>query len=181
MKQLCVFGIVKNDKGNKIASEMMNWLLPLYDVMAVYHDGSMFEYPALRKMQEICIKEQRPCLYLHTKGAFNTHTDTNMVRAMWKYEFTERKDLYFELVNRPWATVACPFTCSDKTTWFNGFVANWQAMATLPKIEPNANRKKFERLFRGTDVNVIGVLRSDVERGIPGHITKVCMQTMKQL
>jgi hypothetical protein len=131
-------------------------------------------------MQALCVEEQEPCLYLHTKGAFNQHSDTESVRKMWQREFTERIRLYFDLVNRPFSSVACPFTGSDKTTWFNGFVANERAMADIPPIEPNENRKVFERLFRGTDVNVIGVIRSDIERGERGLVTRRTQEAINQ-
>lgn len=43
MKPLCVLGIVDSEKGREIASEMLEWLEPIYDVHKVYHDGSLFE------------------------------------------------------------------------------------------------------------------------------------------
>lgn len=177
---LCVLGVVCNDRGLEIEKEMRAWLEPHFRLYEVLHDGTRYEQPALRYMQALCVEEQEPCLYLHTKGAFNHHSDTESVRKMWQREFTERIRLYFDLVNRPFASVACPFTGSDKTTWFNGFVANEQAMADIPPIEPNENRKVFERLFRGTDVNVIGVIRSDIERGERGLVTRRTQEAINQ-
>jgi len=43
MKPLCVIGIVNNERGLKIAEEMLDWLNPIYEVHKVYHDGSKFE------------------------------------------------------------------------------------------------------------------------------------------
>lgn len=170
MKPLCVFGIVNNKKGLKIAEEMLKWLEPIYDVHKVYHDGSQFEYPALKYMQNLCINTDLPVLYIHTKGAFNRQELSQTVRAMWKYEFTINRDLYFKLVDRPYAVVACPFTGSDKTTWYNGFVANSKAMKEIPEITPG-DRMKFERLFIKQTPQVVGVIRNDVHREL-GHVDK---------
>lgn len=165
----CVLGVADTERGREIEQEMREWLEPNYNLIEVWHDGSLFEQPALRYMQDLCIKTMRPCLYLHTKGAYNRPEISAMVRDMWRHEFTRYKDVYFGLVNRPYAVVACPTTGSDKTTWHNGFVANWRAMADHPLIEPNANRMKFERLFIGSTTQVIGVIRNDIHRE-QGHV-----------
>lgn len=180
MKPLCVFGIVNNENGLKIAQEMLQWLDPIYEVHKNYHDGSQFEYPALKYLQELCINTKRPCLYIHTKGAFNRPELSQMVRDMWKKEFSENYNIYFKLVDRPYAVVACPFTGSDKTTWYNGFVTNWQAMKEHPIINPNKNRMKFERLFIGSDTQVIGVVRNDFHREL-GHIDEKALETWNKM
>lgn len=162
----CVLGVVDNDSGRAIEREMREWLEPNYNLIEVLHDGSLFEQPALRFMQDWCVTYKVPCLYLHTKGAFNRPELSASVRDMWKHEFTVNRDLYFGIVNRPYAVVACPTTGRDKTTWHNGFVANWQAMAEHPLIEPNTNRMKFERLFVGSNTQVVGVMRNDMHRDL---------------
>lgn len=178
MKPLCVLGIVDNEKGKEIAREMLSWLREYYEVECVYHDGSKFEQPALRRMQELCIEKKRPCLYLHTKGAYNRSALSSNVREMWRHEFTFNQALYFALVSKPYSAVACPFAGSDKTTWYNGFVANWQAMAEIPPIMPSENRKKYERLFRGSKVQVFGTIRNDLHRNPEtcGHIDEKAME-----
>lgn len=180
MKPICVLGVVDNEAGRAIEREMLAWLEPLYDVHVVLHDGTKFEQPAIRYMQDICLRDKVPCLYLHTKGAFNRPELSTVVRSMWKHEFTTKKDVYFGLVDRPYAAVACPFTGSDKTTWYNGFVTNWQAMAAHPLIEPNANRMKFERLFIGSQTQVFGVVRNDMHREI-GHVDARLMEYIDKL
>lgn len=165
----CVLGVVDNERGAEIEKEMRKWLEVRYRLIEVWHDGSLYEQPALRFMQDLCINLHVPCLYLHTKGAYNRPELSKIVRKMWAHEFSKNRDLYFQLVDRPYAVVACPTTGSDKTTWYNGFVTNWQAMADHPLIEPNANRMKFERLFVGSATQVIGVLRNDLHREI-GHV-----------
>ena len=168
-KKLCVLGVVRNASGIDIAEEMLEWLTPLYDVHVVHHDGTKFEYPALSYAQELATDTGLPVLYLHTKGAFNRPELSRDVREMWRHEFTEKRDVYFGLVARPFAAVACPFTGSDKTTWYNGFVANCRAFAEIPAIAPSTNRMKYERLFIGQSPQVIGVLRNDIHRE-NGHV-----------
>lgn len=174
-----MFGVVTNEKGMKIREEMLPWLLSSYNVTEIQHDGSLFEQPALRYMQDFCKEKKVPCLYIHTKGAYNQRPETQEVRDMWKHEFTKNRDLYFALVDRPYPCVSTPFTGSDKTTWYNGFVANWQAMDWHPVINPNTNRMKFERLFRLSSVNVVGVVRTDIERN--SNMTPICRKTMAML
>ena len=162
----------------EIEAEMREWLEPNYHLIEVWHDGLQFEQPALLYMQMLCHEQKRPCLYLHTKGAFNRPELSVFVRDMWRHEFAERRDLYFGLVDRPYAVVACPFTGSDKTTWYNGFVTNWQAMEELPIIEPSANRMKYERLFIKQSPQVIGVIRNDMHREI-GRVDERAMTVWK--
>lgn len=165
----CVFGVADTEDGRKIEQEMKEWLLPNYNLIEIWHDGSQFEYPALKYMQELVLQTGLPCLYVHTKGAYNRTQMSKEIRNMWKYEFTVKKDLYFGLVDRPYAVVACPTVGSDKTTWYNGFVVNEKAMREIGTIKPSKNRYKFERLFIGTKPQVIGVLRNDLNRDL-SHI-----------
>lgn len=176
-KPYCVFGVVDNERGREIEKEMREWLEPEYSLYEVWHDGTLFEQPALRFMQDLCKTSDRPALYIHTKGAFNRQELSDRIREMWKREFTIHKDTYFDLVARPFGVVACPATGSDKTTWYNGFVANARAMAEIPLIEPNKNRMKFERLFIGQSPQVIGVLRNDFHRE-RGHIDSKMIATL---
>lgn len=178
MDPLCVLGVADTEQGRIIEQEMREWLEPNYCVFEIWHDGSLFEQPALRFMQDLCHDTKSPCLYLHTKGAFNRGELSAEVRQMWKMEFGDKRDMYFALVDRPYAVVACPFTGSDKTTWYNGFVANSKAMEEIPCIDPNKNRMKFERLFVGKAPQVIGVMRNDIHRE-EGKIDNKFISTMK--
>lgn len=71
---LCVFGVLNSEIGREIQNEMLEWLLPEYDVWCVIQPepGSLFEYPALRFAQWLMQKQgcQEYLLYVHTKGAF---------------------------------------------------------------------------------------------------------------
>lgn len=162
----CVFGVANTEKGREIEKEMRTWLEPNYNLIEIWHDGSQFEYPAMKYMQDLVLETHKPCLYIHTKGAYNRSELSQDIRDMWKYEFTVKRDLYFGICDRPYAVVACPTTGDDKTTWYNGFVVNYRAMKEIPEIQPYRNRFKFERLFINTSPQVIGVLRNDLHRKI---------------
>lgn len=174
----CIFGVADTELGREIEKEMRSWLEPNYNLIEIWHDGSQFEYPALKYLQDFCKETGKPCLYIHTKGAYNRQEWSKTIRDMWKYEFTINKDLYFELVNRPFAVVACPATGSDKTTWYNGWVTNAKAMLEIPEITPSTNRMKYERLFIGQKPQVIGVIRNDFHREL-GHTDHKMEQTLK--
>lgn len=157
-KPLCVFGLLDSEKGNAIAEEMLAWLKPNYTVHIVRHDGLQFEQPALRYMQELCKKTNRPCLYLHTKGACYRDELSEKVRRMWREQFTDGTK-YFEAVKGSKPRVAAPIFSPEGKSWYNGFVANAAAMRALPDIEPDTFRWKFERLFLNRDdIERIGIL-----------------------
>ncbi|MCQ2310173.1 MAG: hypothetical protein MJZ64_00260 [Paludibacteraceae bacterium] len=180
-KPLCVFGALDTDNGRAIADEMLQWLVPHYEVHVVWHDGSQFEQPALRYMQDLCKERNVPCLYLHTKGAWNsTRMDNVRIRAFWKKEFTERQEEYFDAVDCARPSVACPFTGDDGTTWYNAFVVNAAAMRVHPEIRPNANRMKFERLFvKRNEVRVCGMVSNAIHRE-KGDIDKKILAIIRQ-
>ena len=93
-KIVCILGILVNDKGMEISGSMLEWLLPEYDVYCVYqkHPGKLFEYPALRFAQWLSLMFNiEIILYLHTKGAANFKPVQNLVRELWKYEFTKSR------------------------------------------------------------------------------------------
>ena len=100
-KEICVFGVLVNDKGLQIEKLLLSWLLPEYDVYCVYqkYPGILFEYPAIRFAQWFSLKENKSIiLYLHTKGAFNQNPIQEKIRAVWKHEFTyPRKNIYYKL------------------------------------------------------------------------------------
>ena len=155
-KYHCVLGVADTERGREIRDRMITWLAPVYAVTEVWHDGSLFEQPALRYMQDWCKESGKSCLYLHTRGAYKTHWTTVPTRKMWKEEFGKHADEYFGAVAGEQAMVACPLTGSKNRTWYNGFVANAAAMCAIPAIEPNADRKVFEKLFTDMPVRVIG-------------------------
>lgn len=162
-KPLCVFGIMTNEAGLRIASEMRAWLQHRYELHEVLHDGSQFELPALREAQRLSIERNEPVLYIHTRGAVNTYPTTVPTRRMWAEEFGVQWRKYFTLANTAAPMVVCPFVDYDKETRYNGFVANPAAWAKLD-LQPTTDRMDYERLWcKHPDVPVIGVLitRSD--------------------
>ena len=71
-ERYCVLGVLKSPRGLQIRDEMLSWLLNEYNVYCVEQEmpGKLFEYPALRFAQWLCIeKDCDDVLYVHTKGA----------------------------------------------------------------------------------------------------------------
>lgn len=158
MKPICVFGILDNQAGREIAREMLVWLNRVYDVRQVRHDGSQFEYPALKVAKETAEKEGCPVLYIHTRGAVNTWNTTIPTRRMWKEEFGNQWYKYFSLACMQEPLVVCPFVDKDRETRYNGFVANPAAWKEID-LKPSVDRYNFERLWAGkNNVAVVGLL-----------------------
>lgn len=169
-KPLCVCGCVNNEAGQRIAFDMEEWLIRSYRLVQIWHDGRLFEQPALRYLQAHCMSSGEPALYIHTRGAFNVWNTTRATHRMWEYEFGKCRDKYFNIVNTDRPTAACPFTGANKHTWYNGFVANAAAFAAIPEIVPNADRMVFEHIFSDSPVNVVGTILKDID-----DEAKLCM------
>ena len=157
-KPYAVLCSVQNTEGKKIEEEQLEWLTKNYNVYVVRHDGSLFEFPGLRFLQMMTIRTGKPMLYIHTRGAFHRWKTTLPTRRMWEHEFGSEQQKYFDLVNTDEPTVACPFSGQSKYTLYNGFVANAAAMAAIPTIEQSADRFIYEKIFEGSNVNVIGTI-----------------------
>lgn len=187
MKKLCVFGCLLTEEGKKIKEEMLKWLNPNYNVLCIKQEppGKLFEYPALKYAIKIAIELNQPVLYIHTKGAGNPVRGTapcaaypvgyraidcmpankknedwqGCVRNMWKHEFTENIEKYFEVVNTDEPVVACPYhSKTNKITWQNAFVMNPAAAKEVNKsFHQTSNRYYYECIFDGTKVNVVGI------------------------
>lgn len=160
---ICVLGVIDTPQGHEIASELRGWLSWYYHVHEVWHDGKLFEQPALRYAQQVSIATGQPVLYLHTKGACNHIQRSRLIRKMWRREFVLHRDTYFGAVAGDAPAVACAFTGKDRFTRYNGFVANAAAWAAIPPIEPNENRAVYEYLWRDTpDVKIKGMIYNDI-------------------
>lgn len=157
---ICVLGVLKTEEGLRVKDEMLQWLRPVYDVYAVEQEapGSLYEFPAMALAIEMCHKAQAPVLYLHTKGAANTHMVQKMVRKMWQGEFgnPEKVNEYLNLVDGDEPRLVSPVIGDSAQTWFNGFVMNPAAAAVLrDTIRPSTDRYYFECVARDTPVKVV--------------------------
>jgi hypothetical protein len=162
--------------------------MPHFDVDTIDVDlRCKNEFPFIASVIMKSIRTRKPVLYVHTKGACNpmskafelnkktgvnvpdtatAYDSQRIVRAMWKYEFTHNFNKYIDAVSTDKPVVACPYTNSVKTTWHNGFVINPPAAYLLTKTFHEAkNRYYYEKMFKDTDINVIGIRMNDVERG----------------
>lgn len=188
----CVFGCqIGTIAGSRIKQEMLQWLLPLYDVKVV--DAGLdtkTEYPFISRAISECIESNVPVLYIHTKGACDNgqraydlnvisgvkmpknavpEDNQRIVRAMWKYEFTDNVMAYLDAVSVDEPMVAAPYSGDKKTTWHNGFFMNPAAAKELLKtFHVDENRYYYEQMFRNTNIPVIGIRMNTVPRK-PGN------------
>ena len=162
-RPLCVLGAVENERGREIADEMMRWLVWHYDLHVVWHDGTLYEQPALRYAQQLSLLTRQPVLYLHTKGAYNKPELSRQIRRMWRKEFGAMPNRYFRAVSGDIPAVACPLTGADRMTRYDGFVANPAAWYAIPLIVPSADRMTFEKLWQNyPDVRIYGLVNDKI-------------------
>lgn len=176
-KTLCVFGVLNTQRGNEIAEEMLSWLTVDYDVDLILHDGSDFEYPAMKYAFDKSAHNNEPVLYVHSKGAFNKSYIADCTRKLWRKEFVDNKEWYINCVSVNTPKIACPFTGKKKTTWLNGFIANSEASAILRNLSKTRNRYYYETLpFHHKGVAVEGRIMGDVDDnpdGTPNSVQKL--------
>lgn len=148
--RLCVFNCLDTERGLEIAREMLAWLTPIYEVHVVHHDGSKYEYWGLCYLKELVEKSGRPCLYLHTKGAANSHKGySDVVRELWKIEFgdEEKARMYFDIAERIGdPVVVAPVIDTRRIPLWNGFVVNAAVMERTEFKESN-DRYVYERMW----------------------------------
>jgi len=181
-KILCVFGVLENDYGKKIEDEMLKWLLPNYNLYIVYqkYPGKLFEYPALKFAQYLIKKTNITLLlYIHSKGAFypNRGNIQKVVRLLWKYEFSgDNKKKYILPILNNQTDVTTMFTGSFKITWFNGFYVSQRAFNIIRnldrKLKKRKKRHKYEKMFRGTKVRVLGIIKNNVNKKVHYYARK---------
>ena len=171
LKEICILGVLCNDKGLEIENSMLNWLLPEYDVYCVYqkYPGIFYEYPALRFAQWFSqIKKIEIILYVHTKGAFHYGDIQKLVIDLWKHEFTNRrKKIYINLLKNNFFDVSLPFRFGI-CTWYNGMFISNRAFNLINEIEYKPNeRHYYESLFRSSNkiknsIRFKGVLNDNI-------------------
>lgn len=161
-KIICIFGVLANKNGIKIEKEMLNWLLPEYNIYCVYqkYPGHLYEYPDLRFAQWLLQTFNKTILlYLHTKGAFNINIYQIYIRKLWKNEFKHPKNkIYIQSILTNKTDISLPFR-KDRTTWFNGMFISKRAFDLIPQIPLSTNRYFYEGgLFNGINIRIKGII-----------------------
>ena len=164
-KIICILGVLVNQNGIKIEKEMLNWLLPEYDIYSIYqkYPGILYEYPALRWAQwKIDTLNKTILLYLHTKGAFNPSKRQFYVRKLWKKEFKQpRNNLYIQLILSNKTDISIPFR-EDVRTWFNGMFISKRAFHLIPEVPISKVRHFYEvDLFNIRTIRIKGIINDN--------------------
>lgn len=157
---IAVLGCLKTQVGLAIKQEMLSWLNPMYNVIAVDQEvpGTLYEYPAMQLAFDLSAKLTQPVLYLHTKGAANNHPVQEHIRQMWKNEFGNKEKLqkYLDLLTPGPKLSTILMSPVGKCTWFNAFICNPEAAIILAEyIHPSESRYDFECIARNTEVEVV--------------------------
>lgn len=188
---MCVLGVLNNERGNKIKTEMLHYLQPLYNVLACIQEppGVLYEYPAIKLACKLSIERNTNVLYIHTKGAGNsipanypitmmnaavnypskaTPEDCQrIVRLMWYKQFTTAKSSdYINPLDTTVPTVTCPFIDASRVTWQNAWMINPPAAKILNEsLHLSNNRYYYEQLFCGLrNIQLLGIVLSDSTR-----------------
>ena len=172
-KIICVLGVLVNQVGITIEKEMLDWLMPEYDVYCIYQKspGILYEYPAIRFAQWILEKLNKSLvLYLHTKGASHVHRFQQIIRNFWKIEFkSPRNKLYIESILNNQTDVSAPFR-KNRNTWYNGMFISKRAFEIIGKVPKFINRYHYEGgLFNNTDIRIIGIIKDNQKALILGN------------
>lgn len=163
-KEICIFGVLVNDKGLQIENSMIDWLIKEYDVYCIYqkYPGKLYEYPALRFAQWLAITYNKPIiLYVHTKGAYNSFKGQEEVRELWKHEFTSpRKYIYMNLLKKNLAEV-CTLFKNGRKTYFNGNFISIRAFKQIDDIVFKTDRYYYEKIFENiTIIRINAILKN---------------------
>ena len=181
MKIHCILGVLDTPRGHEIKEELINWFSNDYEIECVVHDGSQYEYSAIKRAIELSVESNAPVLYIHTKGAWNinpalTKNDEKYymcpqchppkdaiildwqktVRKMWRSEFVDNKEWYINQCSTAPPTVCAPYVSDSKHTWTNAFMFNASAAKQLYPLKFNTNRWSYEKLWNGTSCQCTG-------------------------
>ena len=157
----CILGAAQTERGKVIEAELAEWLKPFFNLIVIRHDGSTFEYTAIRYLKTLMTRLKKPCFYLHTKGAYFDRKVAPRVRRMWAHEFVENMEKYLATVDTSVPTVATPYTGKCKVTWYNGWCANASAIIAMNLIRTD-DRFYYEHcLF--SDIDVKGIRMDNIE------------------
>jgi len=164
-KIICILGVLVNQVGIRIEKEMLDWLIPEYDVYCVYQrsPGILYEYPAIRFAQWILEKLNKSLvLYLHTKGASNVYRFQEFIRNFWKIEFKfPRNKIYIKPILNNQADVSAPFR-RNRITWYNGMFISKRAFDLIGEVPKYKNRYLYEAvLFKNINIRIIGIIKDN--------------------
>jgi hypothetical protein len=164
-KIICVLGVLVNQIGIIIEKEMLDWLMPEYDVYCVYQKspGILYEYPAIKFAQWVLEKLNKSlALYLHTKGSSNVNLFQQFIRNFWKIEFkSPRNKIYIKPILNNQTDVSAPFI-NNRITWYNGMFISKRAFDIIGEVPKFINRYRYEYdLFNNTDIRIIGIIKDN--------------------
>jgi len=164
-KIICILGVLVNQVGITIEKEMLDWLLPEYDVYCVYQKspGILYEYPAIKFAQWILEKLNKSLvLYLHTKGASNVYRFQKFIRKFWKIEFkSPRNKIYIKPILNNQTDVSAPFR-HNRITWYNGMFISKRAFDIIGEVPKFKNRYLYEGyLFKNIDIRIVGIIKDN--------------------
>lgn len=164
-KIICILGVLVNQVGKTIEKEMLDWLIPEYDVYCVYQKspGILYEYPAIRFAQWILEKLNKSLvLYLHTKGASHVHGFQQFIRNFWKVEFkSPRNKNYIKPILNNQTDVSAPFR-SNICTWYNGMFISKRAFDIIGEVPKYKRRHHYEGgLFNNSDIRILGIIKDN--------------------
>jgi len=172
-KIICILGVLTSHHGIAIEKEMLDWLMPEYNVYCVYQKfpGTLYEYPAFRFAQWILEKLNKPLvLYLHTKGAYYVSLFQNTIRNFWKIEFkSPRNKVYIKPILNNQTDVSAPFRYNRKT-WYNGMFISKRAFDIIGEIQKFKDRYQYEGgILNNTDIRIIGIVNDNQSYLTIGH------------
>jgi len=164
-KIICILGVLVNQVGITIEKEMLDWLIPEYDVYCVYQKspGILYEYPAIRFAQWILEKLNKSLvLYLHTKGASHVYRFQQFIRNFWKVEFkSPRNKIYINPILNNKTDVSAPFR-SNICTWYNGMFISKRAFDLIGEVPKSKRRHHYEGgLFNNSDIRILGIIKDN--------------------
>ena len=155
-----------NLKGIIIENEMLDWLLPEYDIYCIYqkYPGNLYEYPYLRFAQWIMQALNKTILlYLHTKGAFNSHPFQFTIRKLWMNEFkSPRNKIYIQPILKNISDITTPFR-KGACTWYNGMFISKRAFDLIPMVSIEKRRHFYEGgIFAVNNIRIKGIIKNRI-------------------
>ena len=155
---------------------MLDWLLPEYDIYCIYqkYPGILYEYPYFRFAQWLLQTLNKTIvLYVHTKGAFNSHHKQIYIRKLWMNEFKNpRNKIYILPLLKNETDITVPFREGSRT-WFNGMFISKRAFDLIPEVPIENSRHFYEGgLFNHINIRIKGKIKDKIS---PFRIDKIML------